>query len=462
MTTSSAAPTRDAWSSRLAFVFAATGSAVGLGNIWKFPYVAGQNGGGAFVLVYLGCVLLLGLPLMMSELLVGRRGATGPSACFVALAREAGASRHWSIAGNLGVLASFLILSFYSVVGGWSVAYLVKALGAGFGNASPADIGALFDELLSSAATLVSWHTLFMLMVVVVVARGISRGIERTLSVIMPLMFLLLVILVGYAANTPEFGRTLEFLFSPDFSRLSAEGVLVALGQAFFSLSLGMSVMVAYASHLPRHVSIAGASFTVCILDTLCALLAGVAIFAIAFSNGLEPGAGPGLVFQTMPIAFGSITGGYVIGVMFFLLLLFAAWSSAISIMEPLVERVESLTGLRRRPATFVAAGSAWLLGIACALSFNVWSEVKPLGGRTIFDLADFVASNVLLPATGLLVAVFCGWIVARETAREELAGTEMLLSLWRVLVRYVCPVLVALVFLQSAFPALMHRALGL
>jgi len=454
MTHGSVGAGRENWSGRLAFVFAATGSAVGLGNIWKFPYIAGDNGGGAFVLVYMGCIFLFGIPLMMSELLVGRRGAGGPSECFERLAVDSGASPHWHIAGDLGVIASFLILSFYSVVGGWSISYVIDALQNNFSGASSEQTEAIFNHLLADPARLLLWHSVFMLMVAGVVARGISHGIERVLSIIMPVMFLLLLGLVAYAFTLPAFGKTLAFLFQPDFSSLSSKGVLLALGQAFFSLSLGMSVMIAYGSHLPKNVSIGSAALTVSLLDTLCATLAGLAIFTIAFSNGLSPGAGPGLVFQTMPIAFGAIDGGYIIGLAFFLLLLFAAWSSAISLLEPIIERVETLTSFNRRGAAIISAGGAWLLGVLCALSFNVLADFKPLFDKNIFDLADFTASNVLLPVTGILVAAFGGWVLTDRATHDELAlKTPVLQTLWRFSVRFICPLMVTVVLIESAAP---------
>ncbi len=439
---------RDSWSGRFAFIFAATGSAVGIGNIWKFPYVAGENGGGAFVLVYLAAVFVMGIPLMVGEILVGRRGRSSPSDSFRILAGKENASHHWQFAGTLGIVASFIILTFYSVIGGWSIAYLVKALMNGFAGADGDSSAASFGAFLANPWLLIFWHTLFMGFIAFIVSRGISHGIERAVSVLLPGMFLLLLGLFGYAATTPAFTDALRFMFSPDFSKLSAGVVLIALGQAFFTLSLGMSVMVAYGSFLPRNVKIPSAALIVSICDTLAAVLAGVVVFSIVFSNGLPPGSGPGLIFQTMPIAFGNVTGGYVIGVVFFFLLLFAAWSSAISLLEPIVERLESRNGLSRPRGVAVAASAAWLIGCAAALSFNVLADFKPIAGKTIFDILDYVSSNILLPLTGILVAVFCGWVLSTRAARDELDMREgPLFWGWRILVRFVVPVLVVFVF---------------
>ena len=441
---------RDLWSNRRTFILVATGSAVGIGNIWKFPYIAGQNGGGAFVLVYLLSVIVIGIPLMMAEILVGRRGRSSPSQSFRILSTSEGASRHWQLAGSLGVLASFLILTFYSVIGGWSIAYLIKALSNGFAGATGESATADFTAFLASPATLILWHSVFLLFVVIVVSRGISRGIEKAVSVLMPAMFVLLLVLVAYAASTDAFGQSLAFLFYPDFSKLNADVVLVALGHAFFTLSLGMSVMVAYGSFLPANVNIAGAAVTVSILDTLAAILAGLIVFSMVFGNDLPVGSGPGLVFQTMPIAFGTITGGYLIGVLFFFLLLFAAWSSAISLLEPIVERFESHIGSTRLRGAIIAGGVAWLIGNACALSFNVLADFKPVAGKTIFDLLDYVSSNILLPVTGFLVAVFVGWVLSSRNARDELGVKEgPLFWAWRILLRFVTPLLVVAVFVS-------------
>lgn len=438
------------WSNRLAFIFAATGSAVGLGNIWKFPYITGENGGGAFVIVYLLCIAMIGIPLMVAEVLVGRRGDSSPTESFQLLARDSKQSKKWGLVGTSGILASFLILTFYSVIGGWAIAYLYYAASSGFSGNSVETIGLLFSNLLSDPLAMLGWHSLFMLIVATVVARGINRGIERVVSVLMPTMFVLLAILVAYGFTTDGFQQSLSFLFQPDFSKLSTEGVLTALGHAFFTLSLGMSTMVAYGSYLPKNISITHASVVVSILDTVVALMAGLAIFSIVFSNGLEPGQGPGLIFQTVPLAFAQISGGYLLGILFFFLLIFAAWSSAISLLEPPVERIMD-KGIPRPWATFITAGTAWLVGIACLLSFNYWEAIKLIGDRTIFDSLDYLTTNIMLPLTGLGVAIFCGWIINQSETRDELRNaSNSLYSLWRFLLRYIVPALVLIVFINN------------
>ena len=444
----------DQWSGRLGFILAATGSAVGLGNIWKFPYITGENGGGAFVIVYLVCIALIGLPLMVSEILVGRRGRANPSKSFQRLAEAENASFKWRHVGTFGVLASFLILCFYSVVGGWTLAYLIKAIGSGFADAVAGNSQAAFAELLASPEQMIGLHTVFLLCVAGVVAGGIHKGIERLIIIIMPAMFVLLLLLVGYAATTDAFSQSLAFLFQPDFSKLTIEAVLIALGHAFFTLSLGVAVMIAYGSFLPSKVSIVNASITISILDTLVALLAGIAIFSIVFDNGLAAGSGAGLIFETMPVAFGNLALGRFLGIAFFILLLFAAWSSGISLLEPVVERLEGRHGLSRKIATLSASVVIWLMGTAAALSFNILSDVHLIGDRNIFDSLDWLTTSIMLPLTGLLVAVFCGWVMSARNTRKELGLVEgPFFWGWRILVRFVSPVLVLIVFIEALWP---------
>jgi NSS family neurotransmitter:Na+ symporter len=449
---------RGLWSSRFAFILAATGSAVGLGNIWKFPYVTGENGGGAFVLVYLLCIAAIGLPIMMAEVLIGRRGGRSPVNSLKAIAGHDRLNPAWRMVGAVGVIAGFLILSFYSVIGGWAVSYVGTAASGQLTGQSADAIGAIFSDLLANPVTLLMWHTLFMALVMFVVAKGVRAGLERAVTILMPALFLLLLTVVGYAMTTGEFGRAVTFLFQPDFSKLTTSGVLVALGHAFFTLSLGMAVMMAYGSYLPKGISIAKTSIAVCVIDTAVALLAGLAIFPIVFANGLEPGAGPGLIFQTLPLAFGQMPMGSLFGTLFFLLLIFAAWTSGISLLEPIVEWLEEQKSMNRTRSTLAAGFVCWLLGIASILSLNLWSGFAPLGwigmleGKTIFDLLDFFTANILLPLGGLLVAVFAGWVMSREAMEKELALSKPMFRLWYITVRYITPVAVGAVFIYNLF----------
>jgi len=445
------------WSSRWAFILAATGSAVGLGNIWKFPYMAGDGGGGAFVLVYLLCVVLIGVPIMMSEVMLGRRARRSPINTMRKLARDEKASPMWKGLGWMGVIAGFLILSYYSVIAGWTLAYTVR-IGSGMFTLATADgVKALFGGFVSDPEKLLAWHTIFMVMTVGVIARGVQNGVERAVKFMMPALYILLLALVFYAMGAGDFEKAVNFLFRPDFTKLTPGVVLGAMGQAFFSLSLGMGAIMIYGSYLPQDASIAGTTFTIAFADTLVAVLAGLAIFPIVFATSLEPGAGPGLVFQTLPIAFGNMPGGQFWGTLFFVLLVFAAWTSAISLLEPVVAWLSESRGIQRTTATAWVGIITWLLGIVTVLSFSTWAfEFDFLGVKKtsgVFDILDIVTSSIMLPLGGILIAVFAGWKMRKHSSQAELAmKLEIGYSLWRFLVRYVAPVLVSMALVWLLF----------
>ncbi len=436
------------WSSRIAFVLAATGSAVGLGNVWKFPYMAGENGGGAFVLVYLLCVLVIGWPVMMAEVMLGRRGRHSPVNTMRILCEEERSSRFWTLIGWAGIVAGFLILSYYSVIAGWTLAYTVRAAVGVFDGITPEGVAEVFGALVADPERLLAWHTLFMALTMVVVARGVEHGLERAVRFLMPALFLLLLLLVGYAMAQGQFGRAVAFLFRPDFSKLTGEAVLAAMGQAFFSLSLGMGAIMMYGSYLPQHASIPRTTFTVAMSDTLVALLAGLAIFPIVFGEGLAPDQGPSLIFKTLALAFGHMPAGAFFGSLFFLLLVFAAWTSAISLIEPAVAWLVENRSMRRVEAAVWAGTVAWLLGIGTILSFNAWSEIT-LWGRTFFDLLDYLTSNIMLPLGGLAIALFAAWVMREASLREEIELAGGPFRLWHVVLRYVAPAGIVLVFLN-------------
>jgi NSS family neurotransmitter:Na+ symporter len=456
MTDANSQPHRAQWSSRLAFILAATGSAVGLGNIWKFPYITGENGGGAFVLVYLICIGIIGIPIMMAEVTIGRSGGSNPINSFRLMAERNHRTPVWAAVAGIGVLAAFLILSFYSVIGGWAAAYVGHAASGAFVDQGPEAIGRLFGELVGSPGVLLAWHTLFMGLVVLVVSRGLKSGLERAVKILMPALLALLLVVAAYAATTGHFGEAASFLFRPDFGALSMTGVLVALGHAFFTLSLGMAVMMAYGSYLGKDISIARTAITVSLMDTVVALLAGMAIFPVVFANGLEAGAGPGLIFETLPLAFGQMPMGSVFGALFFILLMFAAWTSGISLLEPVVEWVEEKRGMSRTSSAWLVGVACWLLGVASILSLNEWSGFAPLAmipaleGKTIFDLLDFFTANILLPLGGLLIAIFVGWFVSRDYLQQDLKLSGAGFALWLNLVRFVAPIGVAIVFVYN------------
>lgn len=435
------------WSSKMTFILATAGSAVGLGNIWRFSYMVGESGGAAFVLVYLACVALIGLPILVSEWLLGRRGQKNPISSMADVASRAGQPKAWALVGACGVLAAFLILSFYSVIGGWSLSYTLSSLTGAFSGQDAAGAEALFTGMLGSPGVLLLWHSAFMLLVIFIVARGVTKGLEGAVRTMMPALLLLLVILVLYGMTTGHFGEAVTFMFNPDWSALNGGIVLAAMGQAFFTLSLGMGAMMAYGSYLGEDVSLISTARTVIILDTVVALLAGMAIFPIVFANGLSPSEGPGLIFVTLPLAFGNMTGGMILGLMFFLLLTFAALTSAISLLEPVVEFIEERTPLGRVPATLLAAVAVWALGIAALLSFNLWGA--PLAfGLNVFDLLDTFTSKILLPLTGLGAVVFTAWCLDRQSVRRELGLGDTGHTLWKVTSRYIAPIGVIAVFI--------------
>ena len=437
------------WSSRFAFILAATGSAVGLGNIWKFPYITGENGGGAFVLVYLLCVLLIGIPIMMTEIMLGRRSKQNPIDAMQTLSEEAGADKNWHYLGWMGVIAGFLILSYYSVIAGWASAYVFKAFTGSFLNADATAIKQLFDDFVASPVQLVFWHSLFMLATMLIVARGINNGLERAVRFLMPSLFVLLMLLVAYAMTTGSYDKGVSFLFTPDFSKLTANGVLTAMGHAFFTLSLGMGAIMVYGSYLPKDVSITKTVFLIAGTDTAVALLAGIAIFPIVFASGLEIASGPGLIFQTLPIAFGNMTGGWLFGILFFVMLVFAALSSSISLIEPAVAWLVENKNMSREQACIWSGLLTWLLGFGTIFSFNIWSGFK-IFDRTIFQLLDYLTANLLLPIGGFCIAVFAGWIMSRQHTEQELDMPNALsYQVWKFLICFVSPIAVFFVFLH-------------
>jgi neurotransmitter:Na+ symporter, NSS family len=437
------------WSSRFAFILAATGSAVGLGNIWKFPYIVGENGGGAFVLVYLACVVGVGIPIMMAETMIGRRGRHSPINTMEILTAEAKADPNWHYLGWIGVIAGFLILSYYSVIAGWSMAYTVKAFFGSFFGENADGIGALYDNFIGSASQQIVWHSVFMLATMTIVTRGVEGGLEKAARLFVPVLFGLLILLIGYAMTKGEhYFQGLHFLFSPDFSKLSGDSVLVAMGQAFFSLGLGMGAIMMYGAYLPNDVSIGKTSVIIAIADTLVALLAGIAIFPLVFANGLTPDEGPGLIFKTLPIAFGNMFGGWLTGILFFVLLFFAALTSAVALIEPAVAWLVETHQFNRFKACVYAGGATWALGVMVALSFNSWSGFK-LFGHNLFGLIDYVTSNLMLPIGGFCIAVFAGWIIKQEHSKTELALPVAFYDFWKFAVSYIAPAAVFLVFLH-------------
>ncbi len=452
----SSAGSRQTWSSNWTFILAAIGAAVGLGNIWKFPYVVGVNGGGAFVIVYLVAVFLIAIPILIGELLIGRLGHQSPPIAVKNVAKDSARSPSWSIIGWMGLIAGFLIATYYSVIAGWTLAYILKAAG-GFGGVAASEVAQQFDLLLEDPVMMTVWHTVFISIAMLIVARGLNDGIERTVSLLMPALFLMMLVMIGYAAVAGDFGAGFEFLFSADFSKIKPETILIAIGQAFFSIGVAMGLMMIYGAYVPESVSLTRSATIIAIADTLVAILAGLMIFPLVFSNGLDPGEGPGLIFKTLPTAFANMPGGQVFGALFFLLLAFAAVTSIIALIEGVIAFAEDRWGMTRRTGCVVFGFLAWALGLGTVFSFNTLSDFAPLSafrvfdGMTIYALIDYFTANIMMPLGGILIAIFVGWMMRQEILDEHLDfGSPMLARAWRLLMRFVAPVAILAVLVTS------------
>ena len=437
--------TGNAWSSRSAFLAATIGGAVGLGNLWRFPYVAGEYGGGAFVIIYLAFVFLLGVPLMAGEMLLGRRGHRSPVNSMAALVRAENANLLWRSIGWLSILVPFIGLSYYAVVAAWAIDYLLLAGSGAFQGLDGAISQDLFGTRIDAPVYQAALHALFVALTVWVVANGVNKGIERASRVLMPALFVMLLILVIYGAIEGDMAAARRFLFNPDFASLSGESFLVALGQALFSLGIGVGLMITYSAYMPRDYSLRLSAAAICVGDTLAALLAGFAIFPIVFASHLDPAEGPGLIFVTLPVAFGAMPGGQVVGALFFVLLLFAAYTSAIGMLEPVVAWLDERRPGRRRQMAIAAGTAVWVLGLGSVFSFSFLSDFRPLGfigiERNFFGIADFTVANVLAPVNAFLIALFAGWVVHRAAIDEEFsADSATWKGYWRLANRFLAP----------------------
>ena len=438
-----------AWIGKWTFILAATGSAVGLGNIWGFPYKAGTNGGGAFVLIYLGCILIIGIPIMISEIILGRRSGNSPINAMRYIALESNRSSSWQIVGWSGIFAGILILSFYSVIAGICLNYIFISATSSGTISSPEQ----FSNVISSPINLILWHTVFMILTALIVSAGIKDGIGRMVKILMPLLGFLMIFMVIYSIINGDFSRAMSFLFAPDFSNVTSDTLLQAMGQAFFSLSLGMGSIMAYGAYMPKEQKVVGTSFTVASLDTLIAILAGLAIFPIIFAFNLEPNSGPGLVFVSMLSAFNQMQFGQFIGPLFFILLSVAALSSSISLLEPGVAYMSEENILSRRRSAQIISFFVWILGIGSALSFNIWSDFSLIGDRNFLDSMDFIANQILLPLGGMLIAIFVGWFMKKSLIVDELGPINTYLYvLWRFFVKFIAPACVGYVFYRQFF----------
>ena len=443
---------RGQWGGQWAFVLASAGAAIGLGNIWKFPYMAGDNGGGAFVVVYLVCVIIIGLPVMAAEIFIGRRAQQNPIDAIKTVAKESAGSQRWSGLGWWGLLGLLLVLSFYSVVGGWTAFYLIKTLTGGLNHLNAHQINAVWGHFMASPGKMLAYHLVFMMLTMVVVAMGVEKGLERASLIMMPLLFVVLIALVIYASVStgPYFHQAVTYLSHPDWHKMTAQVFINATGHAFFTLAVGVGAMSIYGSYLPKHISIGQSIAVTALLDVMVALLAGLAIFPLIFAHHLSPQAGPGLMFMSLPIAFSHLSGGLVLGSLFFILLLFAAWTSSINIAEPLVASLFERTRCSRKMAALIIGLVAWVLGIVSVLSFNLWSHVQLFGHFTPFDAITDVVTNIIQPLGGLGYALFAGWVILKPHSREELDFTPRWFGAWRFAARYVVPIGILSIFIKA------------
>ncbi len=440
------------WSSRFSFLMAAVGFAVGLGNIWRFPYVTGENGGAAFVLVYLACAFGVGVPVLMAEIMVGRRGQGSPPSALVAVATASGGSRHWKWVGGMGLLAAYTIQIVYAVVVGWVLWYLFKALTTGFAGVDGPAAAAEFSSVLDDNLGMLFWTLVALAITAAIIVAGVKRGIERAVDVMMPLLFLLLLGMATYNYFTGGFEEAVAWLFTPDFSKIGPETWLAATGQAFFSFSVAMGGMMTYGAYLPRSVSITQSVFIIAIADTGVALLAGLVIFPAVFHYGLDPAAGAGLIFQTLPVAFAQMPGGQLFSVAFFVVLAVAGITSMVGLAETVTQWVQERFGMARRRSALLVLGSVSILCVLSCLSYNVLGDLK-LAGRNLNDTLDYFSNQILLPVGGMLIAFFAGWVMTREASRDELGtlngpGYEV----WHFLIRFVVPAALLVIFVRGMF----------
>lgn len=500
--------TDENWSSRAAFILAAIGSAVGLGNLWRFPYVAGENGGGAFVIFYMICVILIGLPVLAAELFIGRRGGRSAVGSVVKLAKAEGRSSLWSLQSWIGMFGSFVILTFYSVIAGWVLAFALEIavnlftnvnengagalVGGAFAGESKEVVSARFTALLSDPARMIFFHGIFMVVTVVIVAQGIKGGIERAVTVLMPSFFIMLVVLMAFSMSQGNAGKGIDFLLGVRFDDLGkglADGSVIsaALGQAFFSIGLGSALMATYGAYMSKETDIPGSTRVIGIADTAVGVLAGLALFPIVFAAGLAPGAGPTLMFQTLPLAFQTMPFGALFGLIFFVLAFFAAITSSIALLESSTKWVDEQSEGNQRVLSAIIIGVViFVIGIANALSQvpttdaagnvvdNGFNTFHPGGNFALFlngdgspmNLLDFLSktTDVILPIAGFITAVFAGWVVSQASSREELGfKSEAWYQRWRFLIRWVCPVGIGAVILYSIIfaPFILPRLQG-
>jgi NSS family neurotransmitter:Na+ symporter len=440
---------RESFGSKIGVIAAAAGSAIGLGNIWRFPYVVGENGGAAFLFVYLAFILAIGIPVMLSEFIIGRSAQLNPYGAFKKLAP----GKPWFLIGLMGVGAAFMILAFYAAVAGWTLEYIYQSVKNGFSGKSPEELSVMFDDFREGSLRPVIWFLVFMGFTAWIVVSGVRKGIEKYTKILMPVLLIILIILCIRAVTLPGAGAGLSFLFRPDFSKINADTILKALGQAFFSLSIGMGTLITYGSYINKNDNLANTAVSVSFADTFVAILAGIAIFPAVFAFGIDPGAEEGLVFITLPNIFQQMPGGYYFSLLFFVLLAVAALTSTISVLEVVVAYFAEELKMFRKRATITATLSISILGIIAAGSWG-WFENLKLFKLNIFGLLDFTSANILLPLGGLFIVAFIGWYLGRDRTSKEVTNEGNLkatyLPVYIFIVKFIAPVAIALVFLNG------------
>ena len=437
---------RDQWNSKIGFILAAAGSAIGLGNLWRFPYAAGQYGGAAFVLVYLFFIALIGFTILLGELIIGRHTQLNPVGAYRKL------RKNWAWVGGLGVVAPFLILSFYSVIGGWVLNYIIKSVTGAF--VVDANMSDMFISFITNPVEPLIYHGIFAILTLTIVMGGISNGIEKSNKVMMPALFIMIILVAIRSITLPGASEGIKFFLKPDFSKINGEVILAALGQVFFSLSLGMGIMITYGSYLDKDENLLESSFIIPLIDTSVALLAGLAILPAVFALGFSPDQGPSLLFITLPAVFAKMPFGSFFAFLFFLLILFAALTSSISLLETSVSYIVDEFNWDRRKTSLVLGISMFLLGIPSSLGQGVLSHIKPIRGLDILDSIDFIATNIMLPVSGFLLCIFIGWVWGIDNALEEATNNGKLsfkfAHFWSFTIKWIAPVAILAVFLQS------------
>jgi len=445
------------WSSNYLFLLASVGSTVGLSNIWRFTYLAGENGGGAFVLIYLLSLLVMGIPILAAEMVIGKRGGKSMVGTLESLRHKDGIHTGWKYFGWVAMITVFLILSFYSVIAGWTLDYTVTSLAGSLNHLNNKGATAFYQQLLDSPFRMMLGQGIFVIATVWIVAKGVQEGLEKSISWMMPTLSVILLLLVVYGMIYGKFMEALDFLFSPDFSKITPRVVLAAFGQAFFSLGIGVGVMLTYGAYMPPKTNVIKSAVIIAFSDGFVSMLAGLAIFPIVFQYGLSPTEGPGLIFISLPVTFGELPGGGIIGSFFFLLLFFAALTSSISLLESIISHVEENSKSSRIRITIISGIVLWLVGLGTVFSFNYLSDFTPLDfisvlkGKTIFGLLDYFGSNLLMPVGGILMAILAGWVLSRDVVFAEMNLTsEWQFIVWRFLVRFLAPLIVLALFIYN------------